>query len=350
MKMQGRWKEWTNWELWPFGLRYLPIVPVWFWYCIKARSFWFFTASNPSIEFGGFEGEGKEQIYQQLPQQFFPKTTFINPQQEFTGVMADLHAKGYTFPLCAKPDVGMKGLLLRKIENEQELLHYHSITPVRYLVQPWVGAGIEASVFYYRFPGEQTGTITGVLQKDLLEVFGDGSSTLLQLMEKHPVAMHRIDELKGKHQPHLENVLAKDQRYYLAFAANLNRGASFVSLNHIINDQLRSHFDKLSHATGFLYGRYDIKSESIADMQQGIFTILEYNGSGAEPNHIYQAGMSWFTALSVILKHWRALYEISVQNHKRGVAYWPFRKGYRYLTNARKHFSKLEELDKTLSM
>src|SRR2546430_15271244 len=44
-----------NWELWPFYVLYTPIGPVWFWYCLKARSFWFFSTSNPTITFGGFE-------------------------------------------------------------------------------------------------------------------------------------------------------------------------------------------------------------------------------------------------------------------------------------------------------
>jgi hypothetical protein len=38
----------------------LPIAPVWGWYCLKVKSVWFFTPSNPTIAFGGFEGETKK--------------------------------------------------------------------------------------------------------------------------------------------------------------------------------------------------------------------------------------------------------------------------------------------------
>ena len=57
----------TNWELWNFYVLYAPISPVWFWYCLRSGSFWFFSSSNPTITFGGFEGEGKKEMYDQLP-------------------------------------------------------------------------------------------------------------------------------------------------------------------------------------------------------------------------------------------------------------------------------------------
>ena len=41
------------------------------------------------------------------------------------------------------------------------------------------------------------------------------------------------------------------------------------------------------------------------------YVILEFNGSGAEPNHVYNAGYSLFEAYEEILKHWKALYKIS---------------------------------------
>ncbi|HEX7756831.1 MAG TPA: hypothetical protein VF421_15870, partial [Niabella sp.] len=59
-----------NWELWNFNVIYAPISPVWLWYAIRSRAFWFFTPSNPTIDFGGFEGEGKKEMYDQLPPQF----------------------------------------------------------------------------------------------------------------------------------------------------------------------------------------------------------------------------------------------------------------------------------------
>jgi hypothetical protein len=77
----------TNWELWPFELRYSLIAPVWAWYCIRSRAIWFFTPSNPTLTFGGFEGEDKREMYEQLPKDLYPKTIFVNPRDEYSDVL-----------------------------------------------------------------------------------------------------------------------------------------------------------------------------------------------------------------------------------------------------------------------
>ena len=73
--------------------------------------------------------------------------------------------------------------------------------------------------------------------------------------------------------------------------------------------------------------------------------ILEYNGCGAEPNHIYDCGMTIFQAYKEILRHWKALFEISKYNNKNGTPYWSFMKGYRFLQEAKRHFKLIEKYD-----
>jgi len=73
--------------------------------------------------------------------------------------------------------------------------------------------------------------------------------------------------------------------------------------------------------------------------------VLEFNGAGAEPNHIYDCNMPLGKAYKVILQHWRALYTISRYNYKQGVPYWSFRKGKAFLRASRKHFKILEQFD-----
>ena len=83
MNLKRIWERIGNWEQWPFELRYLLITPVWAWYCIRAGSLWFFTPSNPGITFGGFEGEGKREMYELLPSHTYPTTIFIMPGEPF---------------------------------------------------------------------------------------------------------------------------------------------------------------------------------------------------------------------------------------------------------------------------
>ena len=150
--MSRFWEKWKNWELWPFWMRYFLITPVWLWYCLRARSFWFFTPSNPTLTFGGFEGEPKSEMYDQLPPGSFPSTIFIQPGMPFDEVLTLTQSKGFSYPFIVKPDVGMSGILFRKIENDDQLRHYHHHLPVVYLIQKLIEYPVEFSVFYYRFP------------------------------------------------------------------------------------------------------------------------------------------------------------------------------------------------------
>lgn len=173
----------TNWEQWPFFVLYFPIGFVWFWYCLRSRSMWFFSSSNPTITFGGFEGESKKEMYDQLPAASYPKTIYLLHDLDLVEVKKKIFEEaGFSYPFIVKPDVGMKGILFRKIDNEEQLHRYHSRMPVEYIVQDLIEMPIEISVFYYRHPAQQKGTISGFIQKELLEVTGDGRSTLWELI------------------------------------------------------------------------------------------------------------------------------------------------------------------------
>lgn len=347
MRWKRFWEKVTNWELWPFRLRYFGISPMWLWYCFKARSFWFFTASNPTLTFGGFEGESKKEMYQQLPPHLYPKTLYIAPGLPFAMVKKTLQENALAYPFVVKPDVGMSGILVRRINNETQLQQYHQQMLVEYIVQAITEYAVEYSVFYYRYPNSNKGVITGFLQKTPLYVTGDGKSNLLELILMHPKAKHRLVEMQQKHHASLDEVIAKDEVYYLSYAANLNRGASFVNLHAEIDERLHQVFDELNlYSKSFYYGRYDLKAASINDLKKGKnFSILEFNGSGAEPNHVYNSGYTLRQAHKEIVRHWKVLYEIAKYNHDNGIAYWPFLKGWRFLQAAKQHFKNLKKMD-----
>jgi hypothetical protein len=341
------WTRLTNWELWPFKLIYAPLGFLWLYYAIKARAFWFFSNVNPTIEFSGFEGETKKEMYQQLPERLYPKTIHIEGKTDFTEVKARIMQAGFTYPFIVKPEVGMQGLLFRKIEKENELLEYNKLVDVDYVIQDLVDMPMEFSVFHVRYPGQKKGIVTGFILKEYLAVVGDGRSTLLELIKLHPKARYREDEMRQKHGANLSTVIAAGEKYYLSITGNHNRGAKFVNLHKQIDQQLCDVFDEISNEAGeFYFGRYDLKCTSIQDLKEGKnVSILEFNGTGAEPNHIYDCGMTYKQALLEIARHWKYLYEIGQINYKRGISYWSFMRGYKYLRNANKFFEKLRQYD-----
>ena len=72
--------------------------------------------------------------------------------------------------MLLKPDIGTMGFMFRKIDNINQLKKYHNKMPSDYIIQELITYPLEVSVFYYRFPNQQKGTITGFIKKEFLEV------------------------------------------------------------------------------------------------------------------------------------------------------------------------------------
>lgn len=294
------------------------------------------------------EGEPKKEMYDLLPPNTYPATFNVMARENFELVKQKLSAYNISFPLIVKPDVGGQGILFRKLDTEDELKKYHENIPVEYIIQELVVYPKEVSIFYYRYPDKSKGVITGFLHKIPLQVTGDGRHTLLQLIMHHPKAKKRIHELKSKHGFNFDRILQTGEKYMLSYAANHNRGAHFINLNEEIDDRLVNLIDNISLSINdFFYGRYDIMCTSIEDLKQGKnFSILEYNGCGAEPNHFYDTGFTLRGAYKEILKHWKVLYGISKYNRMHGVKCWPLLKGIRFRNATNKHYRIIREADK----
>ena len=348
--MKGFFQKIFNWEKWSYDVIYLPIDIFWLYYAIKAGHFWYFTPVNPTLIFAGFEGGSKKEMYDQLPKWSYPNTLLIDPTNDFEKVTELMRKADLNFPVVVKPDTGMAGVLFRIIENETVLKNYHGLVGEPYILQKFIDELHEFSVFHIRYPGETKGIITGLIVKDYLHVMGEGNKTLAALVSEHPVAKYKIAQLKKMHGTNWNTLIPAGEKYLLNRAGNHNTGAKFINLNHEIDQQLCDVFDKISNEAGqFYFGRYDIKCTSLEDLKNGKnMLILEYNGAGAAITHVFDRNMSYFAALKEIVRHWRHLYRIGRINHKKGVPYWSFMKGYRFMRAAKKNYSRMKAIDKKI--
>lgn len=338
----------THWESWHYHTKYMPLAPLWLWYCLKARSMWFFTASNPTITFGGFEGEGKQEIYEQMPPGSFPDSIFISPGADFEDVLSQIEENGLSFPLVVKPDKGIMGYMFRRLHTADQLKRYHEFIGMDYIIQRWVGYPLEVSAFYYRMPGCMQGRVTGFLMKQPPTVTGDGKTALKDLILNNEDLKYKIEELLVRHREHLQMVLPEGKDYALAYASNRSQGGKLISLAHEIDDRLVTILDSISNYNGqFFYGRFDIKCASLESLKNNRdFLVLEYNGAGAGIQHIYGNHLSLKEALRTIARHWKILYRISTYNHRiNKIPYWPYLKGRKFLNQALRHTKLLAKLD-----
>ncbi len=318
-----------NWEYWSFNAVYGPIIPIWLLLCARARSLFFFSASNPTIYSGGFLMESKKDIYELIPDKYYPRTLYFPLPAEPVQVAAMVRSRGLTYPLIGKPDIGCKGQGVRKLKNESDLLRYCDESPLDFLVQEYIPYEKEAGIFYVRIPGEERGRITGIVSKEMLAVTGDGTATVRQLVMREKRFILQLKPLEDMHGAFLDTIPARNEKVELVPYGNHARGAKFLDDTHRVDPLLEAQIDAVSQQIpDFYYGRLDVRFNSWEELRQGkAFSIIELNGSGSEPTHIYDPSHSLFFAWKEIIRHWILLFRVSRRNHKNGIPYMSFREG-----------------------
>jgi len=312
-----------HWEYWPFEVVYAPIFLYWLWLSLKARSLFFFSAANPSIETGGLLGESKMDILDRIAPDVKPKTRFISASACLDTALDRIDALRLTYPVIAKPNVGERGWQVEKIDNRAGIIDYLQRTRVDFLIQDYVDEPLELGVFYYRMPGAATGVVSSIVQKEFLTIRGNGRNCIDELIHQQERAILQLPVLREKYGHRFHEILASGEIMTLIGIGNHSKGTKFLNANHLITPALTAIFDQISQPIdGFYFGRYDLRCRSIADLHAGRHIyILELNGAGAEPAHIYQPGFSLLEAYRVLFHHWRVLYKISRENHRRGIRY-----------------------------
>jgi len=307
-----------NWEYWPFNVVYGPLFLYWFFLCLKARSFFFFNTSNPTIKNGGFLMESKKEIYDLIPVEFYPNTLFFKATTPVENVLKETDQSELKFPMVGKPDIGMKGMMVKKLEDVKDLQVYALNSKVDFLMQEFVPYQNEVGIFYYRYPNEEKGHISGIVKKEFLAVIGDGVSTVEQLLLKNKRAILQLPGLRKEKNNKMNIVLKDKEELILVPYGNHVRGAKFLDDSRLIDEDLINTIDSIcKKVKGFYFGRLDIRFKSWEELKQGKnFSIIELNGSGSEPTHIYDPKHSIFWAWKEITRHWRILYRISKRNHQ----------------------------------
>ena len=319
----------THWEYWPFQLVYIPIYFQWVFYAIKAKSFFFFNASNPTIKNGGFIMESKKAIYDLIPQQFYPITSLIKEGTSVEEIENTIKEVGMKFPLIAKPDIGLRGSGVKKIETLTDLEQYASKANFDYVIQDLIPFPNEVGIFYVRYPHQKTGKITGIVSKEFLIITGNGTATIEELIKENPRFELQLKVLKREYGDRLSTVLKAGEKMNLVPYGNHARGAKFIDGSHWVTPKLETVIDEMCvQIPGFYFGRLDVMYNTIAELEDGKnFLIVELNGAASEPTHIYDPKHSLFFAWKELSRHIKYMYEISAANNKNGVPYLAHKEG-----------------------
>lgn len=321
---------------------YLPSALYYLWLAVRARSLFFFSAANPGIENGGMTGESKWTLYQAMPRALQPHTILVLPETYDQDLSRQISEAGLGFPLVGKPIYGGRGWRVQLLHNEAELAEYRRYFAVPFMLQAYVDYPVEVSVFYYRYPDQSRGRVFSLTGKELLHVTGNGRDSLAGLAQQKDRAYLQMDALLRQSDLDWARIPASGERVLLVPYGNHCRGAMFINWNAHIDDALNRTFDEVSDGIeGFFYGRFDIRCQSLEELKAGRnFKILELNGVGAEPAHIYDPGYSFWQAQRDLLFHFATIWKIGVFNHvQRGVPYLSLREAKAYLQRQKRYIA-----------
>ncbi len=319
----------THWEYWPFGIVYIPIYFLWAYYAIRARSIFFFNASNPTIKNGGFMSESKMEIYRLIPKKYYPETMLVTENSSFSEVVESLEKLGISYPMIAKPDIGLRGSGVKRIDTQQELEAYDIKADFDYLLQDLIPYPNEFGIFYVRYPHQKKGKITGIVGKEFVVVEGDGSSTIEQLIKQTPRYELQLKSIRREYGAKLQEIPPKGEKHNLVPYGNHARGAKFIDASHLISSKLTETINEIClQVPGFYFGRLDVMYNTFEELERGEnFLLVEINGAASEPTHIYDPKHSIFYAWKELARHIGYMYEISVENHRNGAPYLPHKIG-----------------------
>lgn len=318
------------WEYWPIWLATPPVIAIYLWFALRARHLVFFSNVNPGIPLGGIVGESKKAILDQIPPEYLPKTVFVPAEMPREQVLPAIRTAGIQFPLIAKPDIGERGFLVKKISDPDELVAYLERYPTDFLLQEFLEEPVEAAVLFYRFPDGRFG-ITSVCLKDFLHVIGDGRASVEVLMAREPRARRQLARFQQNSPDLLNRIPAFGERVLLEPVGNHARGTKFINAAYLITPDLLDSFRALCvRLDGIRYGRFDLKTASPEALQRGLFKIMELNGITSDPAHVYDPAHGAWRAYRDYYRHWRIIYRLHRAQRSAGIPPVSHREAWRF--------------------
>ena len=165
-------------------------------------------------------------------------------------------------------------------------------------------------------------------------------------MKENSRAILQLKNFEENQGPLLDEILSKGEERILVPYGNHARGAKFVDDSDRITADLTATVDALCHRIpGFYFGRLDIRFNTWEELVKGEnFSVIEVNGAGSEPTHMYDPRHTIFFAWKEIVRHWIILWRISLLNHQRGFRYLSIKEGIQMFREDKMHSQRLEAM------
>ena len=317
--------EMGKFENLPKWLNCIPLVAQWLWLGLLYRSATLPSCANPMITSGGMVGEGKQEYFNamgSLAKSYCAPFTVIRANENALHMaLSEMEKQQLHFPVVTKPDLGWCGYGVKRVNNQQELAQYLDTFPrgENLLLQRYLPEKGEAGLFYARNPSETFGQVIGVTLRYYPKITGDGIHTVRELMEHDPRT--RRSGNSPLHQPGFnpDAVPMKDEEVRLATIGSTRVGGLYCDGGEHITPMLNRTVDAIARdMKDFHIGRFDVRYETLEQLKEGKFTIMEVNGSGSEAIHAWDPKYSIMQAYRIIFAKQRLLFKISAMKRSAG--------------------------------
>jgi hypothetical protein len=333
----------VNKEYWSANIYAAPIVFYGTYLAARARSPLFFTAANPAIPTGGMIGENKADISNWIPPQYRPKNALIQQGDSMGDMKSAIDKARMQFPLILKPVVGCRGLMVEKVNTLAEAYKHILHFPTDFLIEEYIDYPVEAAVLYWKNPETGKSGIQSVAGKAFLSVVGDGQQNVKSHLMQDSRGILQIERLEKEKPELLKYIPQSGEKVLVEPIGNHCRGTKFLNYNHLVTPEMVAAFDKIqADLPGCYVFRLDLKTPSVSDLQTGQnIKILEINGVGSDPAHIYDPSTPFFEIWVAYIRLWKKIFEVSTALHRSGVPYMTL-KEYKNYEKIQKDMEELE--------
>ena len=306
-------------ERMPKWLICIPLALQWLWLALRYQSLTLPTIANPAITAGGLVGEGKLEYFDGMGPLALSATAAycaLSNHKSYTGAELRelMRGSGLTFPVIAKPDVGLCGYGVRLIANRAELRDYLLAFPTNEMVvlQQYLPQEGEAGIFYIRDPKADAGRIIGLALRYSPRVTGDGQHTIAELIAADPRSQRLLKSPRHEPRYNASHVPAVGVVVGLATIGSTRVGGLYRDGRTHITPQLTRAIEAIARdMPAFHFGRFDVRFNSLQDLSAGrAFSIMEINGAGSEAIEAWDPGTGVVAAFRMIFKKQRILFAI----------------------------------------
>jgi hypothetical protein len=306
----------------------VPLAVQWLWLTLRYGSATLPSCANPCITAGGLVGEGKLEYFSGMGKLARAATApYIGvvarpalSEAELARAMAD---GGLAFPVIAKPDLGLCGYGVRRVDTMAALRDYLDAFPrgETVVLQAYLPQEGEAGIFYVRDPLTGQAGIIGLALRYFPRVTGDGASSLRSLVDADPRARRLVRS--GAHEPLVqpERIPAAGEVVRLATIGSTRVGGLYRDGRRYNTAQLLAAVDAIARdMPSFHCGRFDVRFDRLDELAAGRgFTIIEVNGAGSEAIDAWDPDIGLFKGLGMVFAKQRRLFEIGAAMRRRGV-------------------------------